>query len=95
MNKQCVFVNTDQNSISVKNISNFVEFDEFTSNLKLYAVEEITYPHPEAPDYATVSLIRLRLVHTATRTDPAYPALYNLMLAQQGINSISQHLPEL
>ena len=95
MSQQCVFVNTDQSPIATETISHFVKFELFNSKLQLFVVEEIQYPHPEAPDHATVTVVRSRLIHTAAKTDPAYPALYNLMIAQQGIYSISHHLPEL
>lgn len=92
---QCVFVNTDQSPIARKTISHYVNFELFSSNLELFVVEEIQYPHPDAPEHATVAVIQSKLIHTASKTDPAYPALYNLMIAQQGIYSISHHLPEL
>ena len=98
MSQQCVFVNTEKDAITTKILSFYVEERpsfQTIRNLDLIAVEELTYPHPEAPEHATVSIIRPRLIISVGQQHPAYPATYNLWISQNGIKSITQHLPEL
>lgn len=83
------FVNTNAQPISAKHISYFCREEQGDKYkvVVLYEVIEYKYPHPDAPDMATVNQIKVERV----REKPVYDAgeLYLLMCAQETVYKIN------
>lgn len=86
------FVNSDTSPLNVKVkgylVKSYIDSEQHREVISLEAVREYTYPHPDAPENATVTVIRVEGVKRYTSSDPEWPALALLNNAQKNAGSI-------
>lgn len=86
MSMQCCFINTENIPLKTKVLG-------YTTNIvngEICLVEfvEETYPHPDAPDSSTVSIIRMRPSTVAKVDSQRGAALYLLNRAEENVRLI-------
>lgn len=85
----CAFVNSEHPPVLEERVQGYhVElrcgFKE-TSKLVLYGFFLLSYPHPEAPEHATIQVLEKRELLEVTETDKEWPSVYLLLQAQKNV----------
>lgn len=71
MNDQCVFVNTEQNPVKIIRLGYFHVRESLDHKSHVTELCEIFYKHPDAPEYALVSVFNYLSVDVPSALIPA------------------------
>lgn len=80
------FVNTEQKPIYTRHLCFKVTAIE--EAVALVEVYREYFPHPDAPNESTVSVVTTRMIHSYKRTDPQAAAVLMLELALNNVRNL-------
>jgi hypothetical protein len=56
--------------------------------LKLFEIKNNFYPHPEFPEYATISVIEEQFIISVKEGNKDYPKIYFMLMAQRQLEEM-------
>jgi hypothetical protein len=87
----CAFINSNQPpAIEERQKGYHVELEEGLDGRKLviYGFFLRKYPHPEAPEHATIQVLVQRIIEQVKESDPNWSAAYLLYNAEENLRRI-------
>lgn len=80
-----VFVNTNEPAKKVKNLHTYKIVPDFNAKKRVMGLFELTYPHPDAPEYGTVTVTEWLDVDVSQEAIPAFELAINAMQSLSGL----------